>query len=185
MLKKITILIASALLLLSIGGCRKSPKVAKVEGKAVYHAVTKIYIDSNVPVDSKIAQNIQSECALGSRLVANIDKVARAQNIDVVLDGKAKGKENTLKLKIIDAISTGSAFTGHRKYVVASGDLYEGKKKVASFKSARLSGGGMFGGYKSSCAVLGGCTTTMAKDIVKWLKSPTENAMLGDTHLIK
>lgn len=182
MLKKITLLVASLLLLFSVGGCGKKPAAPK--GKVVYHSVSKIYIDTNVPVDSKIAQNIRSECALGSRLVESIKKVAAAQHIEVVLNKKASAKENSLKLKIVDAVSAGNAFTGHKKYVVASGELFEGKHKVASFKSARLSGGGVFGGYKSSCAVLGGCTTSMAKDIVRWLQSPTENGILGDGHLI-
>ena len=189
MLKRVTLLVFSIALIFSVGGCGKRPAASKVKAqentKASYHGVSKIYIDTKIPLNGTIAPNIKSECALDKRLVENIQAAGAAQNIEVVLNGKAGAKGNVLKLKITDAVSAGNAFIGHRKFVVASGELYEGKKKVASFKSARLSGGGFFGGYKSSCAVLGGCTSTMAKDIVQWLKAPTQNAMLGDKHLIK
>jgi len=189
MLKRVMLLVFSIALIVSVGGCGKKAAVVKEKSKvnngSAHHGVSKVYIDTKVPLDKTIAENIKSECVLDKRLVDNIQTVGAKQNIEVVLNEKAGANENTLKLEIIDAISAGNAFIGHRKYVVVRGELYEGNKKVASFKSARLSGGGFFGGYKSSCAVLGRCTVAIAQDIVQWLKSPTQNAMLGDKHLIK
>jgi len=183
MYKTILLLLSSFLLVFSTTGC--GSKTVKVKPKVIYKSVTKVYIDTNIPLDDSIAQNIQAECALDTRLLNSIKVASKLYHIEVVLDKKASATENSLKLKLIDAVSAGNAFSGHKKFVVASGELFEGKKKIASFKVARKSGGGMFGGYKSSCAVLGGCTVTMAKDIAKWLDAPTQNAMLGDSHLIK
>ncbi|WP_294965848.1 hypothetical protein [Sulfurimonas sp.] len=183
MLKKIILLASSVILILSVSGC--GGKATTPKPVVIYKNVDKIYLDTNIPVDKFIAENIQSECALGTRLLDSVKIVAEKNNIEVILDGKPNSDENILKLNIIDAVSSGNAFIGHNKFVIASGELFEGDKKIASFKVARRSNGGFFGAYKSSCAVLGGCTATMAKDIIAWLKAPTKDAILGDRRLLR
>ena len=76
--------------------------------------------------------------------------------------------------------STGNAFIGHRKSVTAKGKLFENGKQIGSFLANRVSGGGAFGGYKSSCAIIHACGRAVGKDIAGWLASPAEGARLGD-----
>jgi len=58
--------------------------------------------------------------------------------------------------------------------------LKENGEVIGSFTGARYSGGGAFGGFKGTCAILGRCIETLGKDIATWLKDPTMNAMLGN-----
>ncbi|MBI3171217.1 MAG: hypothetical protein HYZ32_01320 [Hydrocarboniphaga effusa] len=69
---------------------------------------------------------------------------------------------------------------GHYKGVTVTGKLFQNGKQTGSFVATRKSGGGAFGGFKGSCAVLGRCSETIGKDIAKWLAAPTEGAKLGD-----
>ena len=41
-------------------------------------------------------------------------------------------------------------------------------------------GGGAFGGYKGTCAILGRCVKAIGKDVGEWLLAPKMNAKLGD-----
>ena len=85
-----------------------------------------------------------------------------------------------LVVEISDAVSSGNAFIGHRKFVEVRGSLWEDGKKIGSFRGQRSSGGGAFAGYKSSCAVLGRCVKTLGKDIAGWLSNPTMGASIGE-----
>ncbi len=133
--------------------------------------------------DSKIRQNIKNECtALGSKISDFTVQFSKKTKNDIVLteslDKTSSGK--VLEVFITDAVSSGNAFVGHRKFVAVEGTLYEGGEKVASFQGSRYSGGGAFGGYKGSCSVLGRCSKAIGKDIANWLKNPTDGASLGD-----
>ena len=184
MFKKVVVLMVGLLVSLSIVGCgRAAPKPAN--NKVVYKSIDKVYLESNIPLNKYISGNIQDECALDTRLLDNLKEAAADNNIELIVGGKPGPKDAVLKLKIDNALSSGNAFIGHRKFVVVGGELYEGSKKITEFQVARRSGGGFFGGYKSSCAVLGGCTKTIAQDIVQWLKNPTENALLGNRELLR
>jgi len=184
MLRKTFIMSIGLIVALGVVGCGGS-RPAPANNKVVYKSVTKVYVSSKIPLDQYIAGNIQSECSLDSRLLESLKSAAESNGIELIVDGKPSAADAVLKLKITNAISRGNAFVGHRKYVVVSGELFEGSRKITDFQVARRSGGGMFGGYKSSCAVLGGCTTSIAKDIVKWLEKPTDHALLGNRELIR
>jgi hypothetical protein len=58
--------------------------------------------------------------------------------------------------------------------------LTKNGKKLGDFKARRYSGGGMFGGYKGTCAILGRCVRTLGSDVAKWLSHPKSKAMLGN-----
>jgi len=63
--------------------------------------------------------------------------------------------------------------------------LVKGHAKYYTFDAGRLSGGGYFGAYRSSCSVLGRIARALGKDVANWLIHPYDEAMLGDTELIR
>ena len=69
--------------------------------------------------------------------------------------------------------------------MVIEGSLIKGGTKYSSFKAARRSGGGFFGGYRSSCSVLAKITKALGQDTASWLVDPYDNAKLGDVQLIR
>lgn len=133
--------------------------------------------------DSDIRKKITSECTtLGSKLSKFTQSYAKKQGVSVELSDSAATADSgrVLQLEITDAVSSGNAFIGHRKFVAIKGSLWENGEKVASFDGQRGSGGGVLAGYKSSCTVLGRCVKALGKDVASWLANPEDGAELGD-----
>ena len=132
--------------------------------------------------DAMIATNIKQECTLNTQLSEFIYSYGSENNIAVkrVKKVSKKMKGQYLDVEIIDAVSAGNAFIGHRKYTRILGVLYNSGKRVAGFTAARVSGGGFFGGFKGSCSVLGRTVDTLGKDVAGWLKYPVDGVHLGD-----
>jgi hypothetical protein len=133
--------------------------------------------------DSMIASKIKKECEIQDQLAAYTEEYAREEhNLDVkfvdAVQTDAPGL--VLDVHIKDAFSGGNAFTGHRKSTLVAGTLYRDGEVIGSFVGRRDSMGGMFGGYKGSCSVLGRTVKALGKDIAEWLKAPTMDAQLGD-----
>jgi len=166
-------------IMVGCGGAKNS-----VPAKNVVKGQT-LHISSKAKYEGDIAENILKECTIDTQVMKYIKAYSAKQGFNVVVDGKPKANENVLKVSITDAVSSRSGYRGHNKYVTISGKLYKGNKLEASFKGARKSGGGMFGAYKGSCAVLNGCTKTIGRDTARWLSDPKNNAKLGDAYLIK
>jgi len=129
-----------------------------------------------------IAKNILAECTLNEQLSKYIQSYSAQQNVAInrVAGTTAKNRGNVLLVEINDAVSSGNAFIGHRKYVKISGTLYNNSRKVASFTGTRFSGGGFWGGFKGSCAVLERTVNTLGKDVAQWLINPIDGMHLGD-----
>lgn len=146
-----------------------------------------IYIQALAPYDENaaIAQNIKDECTINKQLVDFIVEYANEMNIKVVATDAIPSGGIELRVVIADAVSSGNAFIGHRKYSIVHGYLVKDKKRYSSFKAARMSGGGAFGGYKGSCAVLGRTVRAIGNDIALWLSSPIDGAKLGDTQFLR
>ena len=130
---------------------------------------------------NNIASNIKDECNLGEQLSRFIGESSdkhgmKVSRVGVLNSGKAK---NVLMVEISDAVSMGNAFMGHRKSISIGGTLYKDGKMVKTFKGRRITGGGAFGGYKGSCAVLGRSAKALGKDVALWLKNPAREK-IGD-----
>jgi hypothetical protein len=141
-----------------------------------------VHVPNPVPYDedADIAGNIKRECRINEQLAEYIRQFAPAgTTIEFYADAPpADGK--VLDIVIRDAVSSGNAFIGHRKYVTVRGKLRDGEQVTASFKGRRDSMGGAFAGYKGSCSVLGRTVKALGKDIGEWLASPSMDADLGD-----
>ncbi len=65
--------------------------------------------------------------------------------------------------------------------VTVHGKLKENGEEVGSFVAYRYSQKtGKFDGFKGTCARLGRGLDVLSRDIVIWLRNPTQNARLGD-----
>lgn len=161
--------------------------IHKKKGKDINLKDKTIYIKSIVPYapQSRVQANIKQECTLQTAVAQDIVSAASAQGLNVVIKDKIKPNELELKVQIEGAVSAGNAMVGHSKYVSISGVIVKGKTKYYAFDAARLSGGGYFGVYRSSCSVLGGISRRLGKDTAGWLLDPYHNAELGDTQLIR
>lgn len=151
-----------------------------IEGKT-------LYIKSVIPYasSSQVAENIKAECILDQQLSEFIVASAQASGFNVVVKNDIGKNDIELKVEIIDAVSQGGVMRGHNKYVSIRGVLVQGAKEYQSFKAARISGGGFWGAYKSSCAVLGRTVEALGKDTGTWLAHPIDGALLGDRYLLK
>lgn len=129
-----------------------------------------------------VSRAIVDECALPQQQAELIVSEAAKAGITIVRDDQAAkaGKGRALQVEISDAISAGHAFTGHRKQVNIKGRLFEDGKEIGDFVGIRSSMGGVFGGFKGSCAVLGRCVQTLASDVVQWLKNPAKGSRIGE-----
>lgn len=155
-------------------------KKLSLEGKTIYIKPMLSYAPN-----SKVAANIKSECTIPKQIVDFIVKFSNEQGINVVVKNNISSKDIELKVQIDDAVSSGGAMRGHHKFVTISGKLVKGKTEYESFQAGRVSGGGFWGAYKSSCSVLGRTTNTLGKDVAGWLASPYDDIILGDQYLIR
>ena len=146
--------------------------------------VAAVVIGEEVPFSNKDAVDgaIVAECNLPQRQAQLLVEQLKAAGIETSQEKNLtpKAGANVLKLEIATAVSGGNAFTGHSKFVTVTGILFQNGKEAGKFVATRKSGGGAFGGYKGSCAVLGRCAQAIGKDIAGWLKSPVDGAKLGD-----
>ncbi|MBB3062843.1 hypothetical protein [Microbulbifer rhizosphaerae] len=127
------------------------------------------YYDTKV-----IAPNIVRECTnLGYKFSDStkqfLEKYGFSAALQPELDLKTEGFN--LKLSILNAVSSGNAWTGHRKSVTVEAELYRDGELIDSFQNARNSSGGFGGGFKGSCQILERCVHTLGNDVAKWIKS--------------
>ncbi len=129
--------------------------------------------------EDTVQGNIKKECDIGQSIHDGL-AAEMPGGIEKVASVNSAGEGRNLLIEVTDAQSSGNAFIGHRKSVAAKGKLYEGGKLIGSFRVSRVSGGGAFGNYKGSCAVIHGCGRAVGKDIARWLAAPVDGARLGD-----
>lgn len=151
---------------------------------AAQEAVKSVVIAQEAPYSNKdlVDSAIVAECALPKRVTELLVQALTKAGIEhkMVEDLKPDSGANVLQLEIAHAQSGGNAFVGHFKGVTVTGKLFQGGKQVSSFVATRKSGGGAFGGFKGSCAVLGRCAQAIGGDVARWLSSPVDGAKLGD-----
>jgi hypothetical protein len=174
------ILISALMVVLTVGCGGSDPKKPTM----TVDANTAIKVQKYIPYvkGARIALNIKNECQLQDKLSSFVEAYSVGEGIGVVRKGKVtkntKGK--ALVISITDAVSSGNAFIGHRKFASIKGTLYNNGKRQAGFTASRVSGGGAFGGFKGSCDVLGRTVKILGQDVSTWLQHPVDGAHLGD-----
>lgn len=131
--------------------------------------------------DANVRQAVKNECQLPEKLSGFIRDYAEDQyaNIETGL-GAAPKNAQILKVEIIDTSGAGGGAWSGGKMVMIKGSLSQNGKALGDFKGRRFSGGGMWGQYKGTCAILGRCVKALGKDVANWLSDPDNGAVLGD-----
>jgi hypothetical protein len=130
--------------------------------------------------DSAAPSAVKNECDLPGRLAAAIKTNAASQYATILEGTTAPPNADVLSIEILNLIGTGGGAWSGGKSLMIKGTLWKQGKAVSDFKALRVSGGGYFGGYMGTCAILGRCAKTLGKDVAGWLQNPTTNATLGD-----
>ncbi len=126
---------------------------------------------------SDVRSKVKDECKLETKIPHFISKYA-GKKVKLVDD--TKGAKKVLNVEINDVHAPGGGAWSGPKSVSVSGELIENGKVIATFTGSRYSTGGMWGGVKGTCSIVGRCAKAIGKDISKWLKKPVDGASLGD-----
>jgi len=86
-------------------------------------------------------------------------------------------------MEILDSVSEGNAFIGHKQFTRVKGELYRDGQLLASFIGQRHTGGRPYGGRKDTCAILERTVEALGKDISRFLMAPRMNATLGEAQV--
>ena len=147
-------------------------------------AADTVYVGKTAPFTdvTTVAKNIIDECELPESQMQYLHEHGKEFDVTFVEDEAAvnENKGRVLVVETFNAISGGNAFTGHKKQVIVKGRLLEDGVELGNFTGIRGSMGGMWGGYKSSCAVLHRCQEALAKDILNWMKQPAKDSRIGE-----
>ncbi len=147
-------------------------------------AADTVYVGKTAPFTdaTTVAKNIIDECKLPESQMQYLHEHGKEFDVTFVEDEAAvnENKGRVLVVETFNAISGGNAFTGHKKQVIVKGRLLEDGVELGNFTGIRGSMGGMWGGYKSSCAVLHRCQEALAKDILNWMKQPAKDSRIGE-----
>lgn len=130
--------------------------------------------------DLPVPAAVRAECALDAKVPEFVEEAAKGQFDTINMVDKAGGSGRSLSMKITGITGTGGGAWSGPKHITVDGTLTENGKPIGSFKATRYSGGGAFGGYKGTCAILGRCAKAIGKDVANWLEQPSMNARLGD-----
>ncbi|MEL7448018.1 MAG: hypothetical protein AAFN78_02355 [Pseudomonadota bacterium] len=132
--------------------------------------------------DVMVRDNVRDECRLEEKIAEFIQSYGKKKKgYTLVTEAPAEGEYHVLTAEIISAQGAGGGAWSGPKSIKVKGELTDAAGEVVgSFTAGRYSGGGVFGGYKGTCSILGRCTKALGKDIAAWLDNPRMNSMLGD-----
>jgi hypothetical protein len=127
--------------------------------------------------EARVPPKVRDECGLETKLPAYLGQYAA--DVELV-DGKLGKSGRVLELRIGEIHGPGGGAFSGPKWMSVTGVLREDGREVGSFTAKRISGGGVFGGYKGTCSILARCAKAIGKDIAGWLRNPAKKARLGD-----
>lgn len=141
-------------------------------------------IEKHAPFEKglHVPDAVRAECNLETNVPKFVQEYAEKTHDKVnMADQVGKGTSGqALSMKIVDVAGAGGGAWSGAKHVAVEGTLWENGKVKGTFRAVRYSGGGAFGGYKGTCAILGRCAKAIGKDVAGWMESPGMNSRLGD-----
>lgn len=145
-------------------------------GAAAEGGPIKVAREISFAESSGVRDKVRDECKLQTR----VSKSLAQSSTQVELVDDPGGSQDRLELTISEVNAGGGGAWSGPKSMTVKGQLFQNGKPGPTFTASRYSGGGMFGGYKGTCSIVGRCAKTIGKDIAKWLENPTDDASLGD-----
>jgi len=143
----------------------------------------KLYVQApaHYDKDSGVQPKVKEECALDTKVSQRIQESAKAA-FDVVSSKTLAdaGSNKALSLTIVSVQGVGGGAWSGPKSITLQGSLKQGGKVIGTFTGRRTSGGGMWGGYKGTCAIFDRDAEALGKDVAEWLAAPSMNAKLGE-----
>ena len=142
-----------------------------------------LVVQDHIPfsAEADVREEIRNECQLPKKLSHFIQDFAATYSRRVLSDAaKAPKDAQILMVEITNVSGGGGGAWSGGKSVSIQGYLQQDGKTVGSFKGRRFSGGGMFGAYKGTCAIMGRCVKALGRDVAEWLRHPSPDAVLGD-----
>lgn len=158
-------------------GSRKSTAPVRSGGGPVLVVQNRMPFSANAAV----REAIRNECQLPKKLSHFTKEYAMNYTSRILSDAtKAPKGAQILTVEIVSVVGGGGGTWSGGKSVSIQGILQQDGKTIGSFKGRRFSGGGLFGGYKGTCAIMGRCVKALGRDVAEWLRRPSQNAILGD-----
>jgi hypothetical protein len=135
------------------------------------------YYDVNI-----IQDNVVRECAtLGADLSSYVAQNLESTGYAVKRVPPAEMSSGpSIDVKIMNLMSAGNAFTGHKKNVSVSAKIQNDGKVTDSKSFTRSSMGGFAAGFKSSCAVLDRTVEALGRDIANWYRGRVPSVAATD-----
>jgi hypothetical protein len=164
----------TACALLAAGAVVLIAAVSAPAGEGTVRVLRSIPFDSEANASQKVKDGCKLETKVPHFLASYSDRVE-------LVDALGKKRGRVLELTISDVHAPGGGAFSGAKSMSVTGVLRENGKKIGSFEAIRFSSGGMFGGYKGTCAIVGRCAKTIGKDIATWLENPGMNSRLGNS----
>ena len=122
--------------------------------------------DPNAAVSDAVRRECGVDVLLGNGVFTRVK--ARFPE-SAALQGSAAGNAKVLNLTILSVNAAGGGGWSGRKAVTVRADLVQSGKIVATTLKERSSGGGAFGGFKGTCAILDRVTAALGADVASWL----------------
>lgn len=125
--------------------------------------------------------DVRAECNPEEGLIKFIAEEASEEGFTVSLVDGAEGVAGVvLDVQIVSILATGGGAWSGPKQVRCQGVLSQDGAVIGEFRGQRTSGGGMYGGFKGTCAILEICLEELGEDITEWLMAPTMDGRLGE-----
>lgn len=176
--------IAIPVLLLGLSGCVTSRNASPPSAQALQTGRgtgTLVIKPISFREEAVIRKAIRRECSLDGKLTTFIERYAAGQYGQILNDAAAAPAGAQILTIEIDQVrgEGGGAWSGPKE-VVIKGHVSQDGKLLGDFRGRRYSGGGMFGAYKGTCAILARCVKALGNDVARWLRHPEPKAVLGD-----
>lgn len=121
-----------------------------------------------------VSQAVRDQCQLNRKVASYVKRYANA----AYSDDPSIGRYVEMSISEVFALGGGS-WTGP-KWMTVDGTLKQDGETVASFRAKRATMGGVFAGFKGTCAMVGRTARAIGKDISVWLENPVDGARLGE-----